>query len=464
MTEATRTAVDVVGAVLVVVITAMIHRESLRLPPRVESPFLRFFSGFLLLFALSRLLGHAVVPVAETWWKGARSLLPFTGALNTVVFAALAAAALFDRQTGQAREVLVAEKDRLREELEASQADLRTHRDRLSEALATTRSILEGVVERRDYSQRFPNPAAAPCWELLSCGVTDCPAYGVEGERCWRLRGRGRGFGSCRGISCAECPVRARATGDEIADLAEMVNDLLYLLEHHAQEEKLYLSALSHDIRGPLGSVKGFLDLLEAGEPPLTPSQAEMVSLARFSLQRVMHLAENLTIEGRAQAGELKPSPRPLVVEDMLQRLFREFEARARLRGSPVELPRAPREPTTIEADPVLIGRAVANLLENALKHTPRGTPVAIRVERGEATVRIGVEDLGPGVPEAKRQEIFLPYRGLSRRKGSGLGLFVVDAVCRAHGGRAWVEPGPSGRGSRFWIEIPVRFSPARGA
>ncbi len=462
MTEAIRTGVDVVGAAVVVVLTAMIHRESLRLPPRVERPFLRFFSGFLLLFALSRFLGHAVVPAAETWWEGARGLLPFTGALNTVVFAALAAAALFDRQTGQAREVLVTEKDRLREELEASQADLRTHRDRLSEALATTRSILEGVVKRRDYSRRFPNPAAVPCWELLSCEAADCPAYGVEQERCWRLRGTGREFGSCRGISCAECPVRARATGDEIADLAEMVNDLLYLLEHHAQEEKLYLSALSHDIRGPLGSVKGFLDLLEAGDPPLTPSQAEMVSLARFSLQRVMHLAENLTIEGRAQAGELKPSVRPVAVEDLIRRMGREFEARARLRGSPVRMPDTPRDPTVVEADPVLIARALANLVDNALKHTPRGTPVTIRVERGGASVRIGVEDLGPGVPEAKRREIFLPYRGLSRRKGSGLGLFVVDAVCRAHGGRAWVEPGPGGRGSRFWMEIPVGRTPSR--
>ncbi len=454
--EAVRFVVDTGGAVLALLLALAIGVRSARLPLSFEGVYFRWFSGFLIVFAVSRFVGHTVVPLAGLAWPGVEAVLPYTGAFNSIVFAGLAAATLFHGQAARGRQVLEAERERLRQELEASQQELRRHRDRLMEAVTTARAILEGVVERQDYGQRFPNPHAVRCWELYGCEDEECPAHGVTTDRCWRVRGGVRGLNPCHVPSCAQCEVRRLTTPDEIAALAETMNDLLHLLEHHAREERLYLSALSHDIRGPLGAVKGFLDLLEAGEASLTPQQAELVSLARFSVVRVMHLAENLVLEGRVQENGLVPTLRPVSVEDLVGRLAREFAHAARIRGCRIEtvLDSAPQ---VIRADPVLLERALANLLENALRHAPRDTPVTVRARAGDRGLRIAVEDRGPGVPEPLRREIFRPYRRFSDRGTAGLGLYVVGAVCEAHGGRAWVEPGPGGRGSRFVMELPAQ-------
>ena len=454
--EAFRFAVDTGGAAVVLALALGIGARSARLPLSFEGVYFRWFSGFLVVFAVSRFVGHTVVPLARFVWPEVETVLPYTGAFNSVVFAGLAAATLFHRQAARGREVLEAERERLRQELEASQQELRRHRDRLMEAVTTARAILEGVVERQDYAQRFPNPHAVRCWEFYGCQDKECPAFGLAADRCWRVRGGVRGLEPCRASSCAECEVRRRTMPDEIAALAETMNDLLHLLEHHAREERLYLSALSHDIRGPLGAVKGFLELLETGEGGLSPQQAELVSLARFSVVRVMHLADNLVLEGRVQEEGLVPDPRPVCVEHLVDRLAREFVQAARIRGCRIETG-TDCAARWIAADPVLLERAVANLLENALRHAPRGTEVRVRVEHGGGHVRIAVEDQGPGVPEPVRKEIFRPYRRFSDKGTAGLGLYVVGAVCEAHRGRAWVEPGPGGRGSRFVMELPAQ-------
>ena len=455
--EAVRFGVDAGGAAVALALALGIGVRAARLPLSFEGAYFRWFSGFLVVFAVSRFVGHTVVPLTRLAWPGVEAVLPYTGAFNSIVFAGLAVATLFHRQAARGREVLEAERERLRRELETSQQALRRHRDRLMEAVNTARTILEGVVERQDYGQRFPNPHAVQCWEVYGCQEKECPAFGLTTDRCWRIRGGVQGLEPCHAPTCAECEVRRRAMPDEIAALAETMNDLLHLLEHHAREERLYLSALSHDIRGPLGAVKGFLDLLETGEAPLSPQQAELVSLARFSVVRVMHLAENLVLEGRVQGKGLVPDPRPVSVKHLVERLSREFALAARIRGCRIEID-LEAAPQGILADPLLLERALANLLDNALRHAPRDTPVRVQVEHGEGRVRIVVEDEGPGVPETARREIFRPYRRFSGKGTAGLGLYVVGAVCKAHRGRAWVEPGPEGRGSRFVMELPAQY------
>ncbi len=452
MTELFALTVDQGGAIAALVLAVLIQREALALPRSISGVYFRWLGGLILVFAAVRAVSHLVLPAVAGHWAGAGRLFQVTGAVNTVLFAGLAVATGFHRQTSHLQRVVVAERERLRAELAEAQARLQAHRDRLVEAVATARTVLRQVVEQADYSQRFPNPAAPLCWERLNCPEPDCPARRNMEERCWRVRGGAEANRPCRFESCAECPVYREATADEIGALAETVNDLLCLLERSAGERRLYLSALSHDIRGQLGSVRGFLELL--ADPQAATDPEELVSLARFSLERVTHLAETLVLDGRAKAGMLEPQLRPLIAGPLLEKVLAAFSPHAEMRGVETRIVVDPGCPDRFRGDPLMLERALANLVDNALKHSPQGTVVTLRASAGErGGIRFAVEDQGSGIPAERRNEVFRPFRSWDEQ-GTGLGLFVVAAVARAHGGRAWVEEGPGGRGTRFWIEI----------
>ncbi|GAB6063658.1 sensor histidine kinase [Deferrisoma palaeochoriense] len=446
--------VDRLGALTVLALAVLFHRETRRLPRTVDGVYLRWFGGLIALVAMARVVSHVGVPVLAARWPAAEGLYPYTGALNTVLFAGLAVATWFHRQTGAFQRVVEDEKNRLRRDLAGAQAELRAHRDRLAGAVETAREILRRVVERGEYGERFPDPEAPACWERFDCPDAACEARGRTDERCWRIRGGAGADRPCRFPTCAECPVYREATAGEIGALAETVNDLLFLLDREARDRRLFLSALSHDIRGQLGSVRGFLDLL-ASPTPSEAEPGEILALARFSLERVMHLAETLVLEGRAKARTLAPAPRPFEAAAALGRLARTFGPQARMRGVELRVQADEPAPPAVRADPMMVERAVANLVDNALKHAPRGSRVTLAARATPSGgLRIEVADEGPGIPPERRDEVFRPFRTWDER-GTGLGLFVVAAVARAHGGRAGVEDGPGGRGSRFWVELP---------
>jgi signal transduction histidine kinase len=101
----------------------------------------------------------------------------------------------------------------------------------------------------------------------------------------------------------------------------------------------------------------------------------------------------------------------------------------------------------------------VTNLLENAVKYTPPGTPIEARVERVGGRVLIAVADHGPGIPAARRETVFDKFYRLERRgtiKGSGLGLAVSKGLVEGHGGRIWVAETPGG-GATFAFELPIQ-------
>jgi two-component system, OmpR family, sensor kinase len=123
-----------------------------------------------------------------------------------------------------------------------------------------------------------------------------------------------------------------------------------------------------------------------------------------------------------------------------------------------VEL-RLPEAPRTIRGDAEALRMVVTNLVDNAGKHGPPGTPVEVEVEQPAGRTRIAVADRGPGVPASERDRIFAPFTQLdasTTRKvgGVGLGLFLVDQLVGGMAGKVWVEDGPGG-GARFVAELP---------
>ena len=226
--------------------------------------------------------------------------------------------------------------------------------------------------------------------------------------------------------------------------------------EREASEARLrqFAADASHELRTPLTSIRGYADLWRAGGLR-DPGQLDQ-AMRRLSDEghRMSTLVEDLLLLARLD--QQRPVERQPVRLDHLA-------ADAVSDALAVE----PDRPITLEAAPVTVlgdeqrlRQVVANLVANARLHTPAGTPVHVEVGVDGPTAHLVVADRGPGIPPSVVEHVFERfYRGDSSRVrttgGSGLGLSIVEAIARAHGGRASAAS-TEGEGSRFTVELPV--------
>jgi two-component system, OmpR family, sensor kinase len=255
----------------------------------------------------------------------------------------------------------------------------------------------------------------------------------------------------------------APRANDEVADLAHTFEDMLRELSEARDEseaalgrQREFVADASHELRTPLTSILANLELLEV---ELEGEQREMAASALRSSRRMRRLVADLLLLARADAGRestMTPVDLAAVAREAAA------EASAVSDDHPISLD-AP-EPVTVTGAADDLHRLAANLIENALFHTPSGTPVTVSVRREGATAILEVADRGPGVPPAMRERVFERFARAggdgTRRSGSGLGLAIVRAVVDAHGGS--VELGDAeGGGARFVVSIPAARAPA---
>ena len=242
---------------------------------------------------------------------------------------------------------------------------------------------------------------------------------------------------------------------DEVADLSRTLDEMLgELADAHAETEgalarqRQFVADASHELRTPLTSILANLELLEA---ELEGDDRELAGSALRSSHRMRRLVADLLRLARADAG--RQAPREPVD---LAAVVREAAGEA--------APLAERHELEVEADRSVmvdgsaddLHRLVANLIQNALVHTPPGTRVSIRLHGADGGARLEVEDDGPGVPAELRHRLFERFvRGHGDTGGgSGLGLAIVRAVAETHGGS--VELGErEGGGARFVVQLP---------
>jgi two-component system sensor histidine kinase KdpD len=220
------------------------------------------------------------------------------------------------------------------------------------------------------------------------------------------------------------------------------------------------LSAVSHDLRTPLGVITGATSTLLQDERFLDPeARRELLESAHEEAERLNRLVGNLLDMTRVASGALRPKKEWHPLDEIVGVALNRLEERLNGREVEVDLP-ADLPPLPIDA--VLIEQVLINLLENALKYTPRGSPIAISAEREGSGVRIDVADRGPGVPERERSLIFEKfYRSKPDVSdgGAGLGLAICCGVVEAHGGKIWVEAREGG-GARFRFWLPLDGGP----
>jgi two-component system sensor histidine kinase KdpD len=279
-----------------------------------------------------------------------------------------------------------------------------------------------------------------------------------------------------RGVLAIEPRNPARLAGPEQRRLLETCASLLAIsLERihyidvaqtttvQMESERLrnsLLAAISHDLRTPLAALVGMADSLALGGDAPDGRRAELALNIREAATRMSSQVNNLLDMARLQSGEVRLARQWLPLEEAVGSALRAMAGaldacRVRTRLSP-DLP-------LLHVDPVLFERVLCNVLENAVKYTPAGSPIEIAAEVAGDRVRIVVDDWGPGLPKNREEAIFQMFergRKESATPGVGLGLAICRAIVGAHDGTITGE-NRAGGGARFIIELPRDEPPA---
>jgi two-component system sensor histidine kinase KdpD len=220
------------------------------------------------------------------------------------------------------------------------------------------------------------------------------------------------------------------------------------------------LSSLSHDLRTPLAAITGAASsLLEEQSGLSAATRRDLLKTILEEAERMTRLIANLLDMIRVESGALEVQKEWQPLEEVVGVALIRLDVR--LRDHPVQV-RLPPDLPLVPLDAVLIEQVFVNLLENAVKYTPSGTPIEISAVAESNVVRVEVADRGPGLPAGEEVRVFDKfYRAPETvsRSGIGLGLTICRGIITAHGGRIWAENRPGG-GAAFRFTLPLTGVP----
>jgi signal transduction histidine kinase len=284
---------------------------------------------------------------------------------------------------------------------------------------------------------------------LVIAGLGTGVAYGAA---TWVLRPlgwmakRARDLGALR-----EGDLPRTHSGDEIDQLAAVLNEFLRRLRDELTRVRRLTADAGHALRTPLTALRGHLEL----EAARAGGDADGMGGVLEDVDRLIRLVNDTLALEKLESGNLAGEPaQPLDAGELARELVDHLSLLAEDRGVTL-LCRAEKAP--VLGRPAEIRRALLNLLDNALRHTPRGGSVEVTVSSSAGLVRIAVRDSGPGLAPEDLERVFERFYSSAGEQGTGLGLPIARAIARAHGGELRASsPG----GALFELELPAE--PAR--
>jgi signal transduction histidine kinase len=258
-------------------------------------------------------------------------------------------------------------------------------------------------------------------------------------------------------ISAAETDARLPLpeARDEIFRLGATLNQMLGRLALALEHERRFVSDASHELRTPLAILKAEIDVALRRDTPKAELRAALAS-AGEETDRLARLAEDLLVIARSDQGELRVRRDPIDLDDVLAGVAKRFEHRCRQAGRSIEV--MPSERAVIDADDGRLEQALGNLIDNALRHGAGS--VSLSARRDDGAIELHVRDEGAGFPEdflGRAFERFSRADPARSAGGAGLGLAIVQAIARAHGGEA--RAANVGAGADVWLRLPVSRS-----
>jgi len=268
-------------------------------------------------------------------------------------------------------------------------------------------------------------------------------------------RGNVKGFqGTIRDIT--ERKRAEEALASYAAELSQKNAELEQLNAQKAQ----FLGIATHELRNPLQFILTYSEfLLDEAADVLTERQIQFLSLIRSSSEFMASLVNDLLDVAKIEAGELKLDLQLTDLVDLVRRNISLNRTLAAKRDVDLRLHDEPLPMLAI--DPVKAEQVLNNLFSNAIKYSPAGTVVDVRLSRDDDRVILSVQDRGPGIPEDELESVFQPFEttsveSLSGEQGTGLGLAIAQRIVHGHGGEIWVES-EIGEGATFYLSLPMR-------
>lgn len=224
------------------------------------------------------------------------------------------------------------------------------------------------------------------------------------------------------------------------------------------RQRREFIANISHDLRTPLTSLLGYLETLSMKADALSPEDnRQYLAIALRQGHKVRHLSQQLFELARLEHGGIKPQLERFAIGELIQDVAQKFDLMIETRQLQLRVD-MPHSLPLINADVSMIERVVTNLLDNAVRHTPLGGSIWLKVWQENAQLQVEVADSGPGVEEEMREQLFQRPSALSQKASrearGGLGLLIVRRMLELHGGDIRLMDAASGACFRFFVPL----------
>jgi signal transduction histidine kinase len=241
----------------------------------------------------------------------------------------------------------------------------------------------------------------------------------------------------------------------EIAEMGTAFNEMASEIQRSRGSEQAFLADISHELRTPLTSIQGFAQAIVDGEAR-GDAVSHVAEIIHREARRLVRMVEGLLQVARLESGAQAMAHEEVAPARLLESAVAALEVQAKDAGVTFDVSGADALPS-LRGDPDKLAQLFLNVLDNAVKHSPRGTTVQVRGNRDDGAVVIRVRDAGSGLPQGAQARLFQRfYRGdNAERDGAGLGLAIAQAIAQAHGGTIRAS-NVEGGGAEFAVRLPL--------
>jgi two-component system, OmpR family, sensor kinase len=244
----------------------------------------------------------------------------------------------------------------------------------------------------------------------------------------------------------------------EVKGLAQSFNQMSKQVKHSQQMLRDFVADVSHELRSPLTSIKGFAQAIVDGTAKGKENQLKAATVIEDESKRMMRLVEELLEFSRLESGQVKMVKERVDLKELLQQCHEIFSMHAEEKGIQLKTEIEPLPPVIGDID--RLEQVFSNLLDNALKHTPSGGDVSIIARHTDTHfAEISITDTGPGIPAEQMRHVFERFYRAdpnSGKAGAGLGLAIARQIVLAHGGDI-IAKSKLGKGTEFVVRLPVQ-------